>query len=124
MEQYRVTLDSGDENTFLIHISAGHKINVIRGPSSCLYYFDAGNIHMSKLKLVLSFLNTVYEVKNIFKNQEVQKATDTVMLKRKNNHIAMYKFVQIIQYNCIQNNPITVRFVRRSQKFMDPCYQQ
>ena len=55
MEQYRVTLDSEDENEFLVHISAGHLINFIRGPLPCLCYFYSGNIHMSKIKLAFSF---------------------------------------------------------------------
>ena len=67
-EQYRVTLDSEDENIFLVHISEGHVIKFIHGPSPCLYYFDAGNIHMFKLKLAFSFLNTVFENKKLFKN--------------------------------------------------------
>ena len=66
-----MTLDSEDEDAFLLHISEGHVIKFIFGPSPCLYYFHAGNILMSKLKLVFSFLNTVFENKNIFKNQEV-----------------------------------------------------
>ena len=66
-----MTLDSEDKNAFLVHISAGHVIKFICGPSPCLYYFDAGNIHMYKLKLSFSFLNTVSENKKIFKNREV-----------------------------------------------------
>ena len=54
-----MTLDSEDENVFLVHISAGHVITFIRGTSPCQYYFDAGNIHMSKLKLAFLFLNNV-----------------------------------------------------------------
>ena len=86
-----MTLDGQYENAFLVHISAGHVIRFIRGPLPCLYYSDSGNIHMSKLKLAFSFLNTVSENKNIFKNQEFQKATDAVMINRKTNHIAKYK---------------------------------
>ena len=66
-----MTLDSEYENAFLVHISAGHVIKKLRGPLPCLYYFDAGNIHMSKLKLAFSFLNTVSENKKNFKNREV-----------------------------------------------------
>ena len=73
MEQYRVNLDSEDENEFLVHISAGHLIKFIRGPLPFLYYIDAGNIHMSKLKLAFSFLNTVSENNNIVNNRELQK---------------------------------------------------
>ena len=54
-EKYRVTLDSEDENVFLVHILAGHAIKFIRGPLPCMYYFDASNIHMSKLKLAFYF---------------------------------------------------------------------
>ena len=54
-EQYRVNLDSEYKNAFLVHISEGHVIKFIRGPSPCLYYFGAGNIPMSKLKLAFSF---------------------------------------------------------------------
>ena len=66
-----MTLDSEVENIFLVHISEGHVIKFIHGPSPCLYYFDAGNIHMFKLKLAFSFLNTVSDNRKIFKNREV-----------------------------------------------------
>ena len=115
-----MTLDSEDENAFLVHIFAGHMIKFILGPSPCLYYFDAGKIHMSKIKLVFSFLNTVSENKNLFKNQELQKATDTVMLNRKKNHISKEKLVWIVKDNWIRNNPITVRDVRISHKIYGP----
>ena len=99
-------------------------IKLIHGPSPCLYYFDADNIHMSKLKLAFSFLNTVSENKNIFKNQEVRKATHAVMINRKTKKITKDKFVRIVKDNWIRNNPITVGDVRISQKFMDHRYQQ
>ena len=51
-----MTLYSEDENIFLVHISAGHVLKFIRGTSPCLYYFNSGNIHISKLKLALSML--------------------------------------------------------------------
>ena len=64
-----MTLDSEDENSFLLHIWAGNVIKFIRGHSPCLYYFDAGNKHMSKIKIAVSFLNTVSDNKKLFKNQ-------------------------------------------------------
>ena len=63
-----MTLDSEEENVFLVHILAGHIIKFIRSPSPCLYYFDSGNIHMSNIKLAFSFLNTVSENKKVVKN--------------------------------------------------------
>ena len=96
-----MNLDSEDENAFLVHISEGHAIKFIRGTSACLYYFDGGNIHTSKLKFALLFLNTVSENKKLFKNREVRKSTDAVMLNRKTNHIAKYKFVRIVKDNWI-----------------------
>ena len=54
-----MTIDSEDENVFLVHILAGHAIKFIRGPLPCMYYFNNGNIHMSMLKLALLFLNTL-----------------------------------------------------------------
>ena len=69
IEQYRVTLDSKGDNMFLVHISEVHVIKFIRGPLPFLYYLDASNIHMSKLKLAFSFLNDISENKKLFKNQ-------------------------------------------------------
>ena len=92
-----MTLDSEDENAFLVHISTGHVIKFIRGTPPCLYYFDASTIDMSRIKLSFSFLNTVSKNKKLFKNQEVRKATDAVMLNWKTNHIAKDKFVWIVQ---------------------------
>ena len=46
-----MTLDSEDEKAFMVHILAGQVIKFIRGPPTCLYYFDASNIDISKLKL-------------------------------------------------------------------------
>ena len=46
-----MTLDSEDENVFLVHILAGNVIKFMRSSLPCLYYFDAGNIHMSDIKL-------------------------------------------------------------------------
>ena len=99
MEQYLVTLDSEYESAFLVHILAGHVIKFIRGNSPCMYYFDSGNIHMSNLKLKFSFLNTVSENKNMFKNWGVRKATNTVILNRKKNSIAKDRFLRIVKDN-------------------------
>ena len=66
-EQHRVTLESEDENAFLVHITAENVIKCIRGPLPCLYYFNAGNIHMTKIKLAFSFLNIVTKNKKLFK---------------------------------------------------------
>ena len=115
-----MTLDSEDENAFLVHILAGQVIKFIRGLLPCVYYFDAGNIHMSKLKLALYILNTVSESKNIFKNQEVRKATHEVMINWKTKHITKDKFVRIVKVNRIRNNPITVGDVKRSHKMYVP----
>ena len=111
-----MTLDSEDENKFLVHISEGQVIKFIHGPSACTYCFDAGNIPISKLKLAFSFLNTVSENKKIFKNQEVRKSTDAVMLNRKTDHIDKDKFVRILKDNWIINNPIKVGYVKRYHK--------
>ena len=91
-----MTLDSEDDNAFWVHISAGHVITFIRGPLPCLYYFDVVNIHMYKLKLVFSFLNTVSENKKIFNNREVQKATNAFIINRTTNHIAKETLVWIV----------------------------
>ena len=87
---------------------------------SCLCYFNAGNIHLSKLKLALSFLSILSENKKLFKNQEFRKATDAVMLNWKTNHISREKFVRIVKGNWIRNNPITVEDVRISHKIYGP----
>ena len=118
-EQYRVTLDSESENAFIVHISAGHVIKFIRGPAD-LYYYDASNIDMSKLKLAFSFLNTVSENKKLYKKREVRKATDAIVLNRRTNHIAKDKFIRIVKDNWIRNNPITVGDVRRSHNIFGP----
>ena len=87
-----MTLDSESENAFIVHISAGHVIKFIRGPAD-LYYYDASNIDISKLKLAFSFLNTVSENKKLYKKREVRKATDAIVLNRRTNHIAKDKFI-------------------------------
>ena len=115
-----MNLDNEDENAFLVHISEGHVINFIRVPPTCLYYFDAGNIHISKLKLSFLFLNTVSDNKNLFKNREVRKATNAVMLNRKTNYIAKDKFFRIVKYNWIINNPTAVEDVSRYHKTCGP----
>jgi hypothetical protein len=118
-ENYRVTLDSECENAFMVHISAGHVIKFIRGPGD-LYYFDASNIDMSKLKSAFSFLNTVSDNKQLYKNREVRKATDAIALNRRTNHIAKDKFVRVVKDNWIRNNPVTVGDVRRSHDIFGP----
>ena len=42
------------------------------------------------------------------------------MLNRKINHVAKEKNFQIVKYNWIRNNPITVEDVRRSHKIYGP----
>ena len=91
-----MTIDSEDENEFLVHISEGQVIIFIRGPLSCLYYFNAVNIHMYNLKLAFSFLNNISDNKKLFKNQEVRKATDVDILNRKTNHICQR---QVLMYS-------------------------
>ena len=68
-EQYQLTLDSEDENIFLVHISAGHVIKFIHGPSSCLYYFETCNLDRSTLKLAFSFINTVSDNNKLLKSR-------------------------------------------------------
>ena len=85
-----------------------------------MYYFNTVNINMSKLKLAFSFLNTVSKIKNIFKNQEVWKSIDAVMLNQKTNHITKDKCFRMVKYNWIRNIPITVGDVRRSHKIYGP----
>ena len=115
-----MTLDSEDENTFLVHILTGHVIIFIRVPSPFMYFFDTSNIDMSKLKLVFSFLNTVSKNNKLFKNREVRKLTDKVMLNWKTNHIAKENFFWVVKDNWITNDPITVGDLRRSHKAYGP----
>ena len=115
-----MTLDSEYENAFLVHILEGQVVKFIPGPSPFLHYLDGSNIHISKLKLAYSFLNTVSRKKKVFKNREVQKSTSAVMLNQKTDHIAKDKFIWIVKYNWIRNNPITVWDVRTSQKMYGP----
>ena len=42
------------------------------------------------------------------------------MLNRKTNHIVKNKFVGIVKYNWIRNNPIKVGYVRRSNNIYGP----
>lgn len=114
-----MTLDSESENAFVVNILAGHVIKFICGPAD-LYYYDASNIDMSKLKVAFSFLNTVSENKNLYKEREVRKATDAIVLNCRTNHIAKDKFIQIVKDNWIQNNPVTVGDVRRSHNMFGP----
>ena len=115
-----MTLDSEDENAFLVHISLGHVIKFICGPLPCLYYFCASNIDMSNLKLAFSFLNTVSENKKLFKNREVGKGTDSFVLNWKKTHISKEDFVRIVKDSWIRRNQITVGNVRRSHKIYGP----
>ena len=91
-----MTIYNEDENAFLVHILVGYVIKFICVPLTCLYYFYASNIDMSKLKLTFSLLNTVSNNMKHFRNQEVRKATDAVILNQKKNHIAKDKFVRIV----------------------------
>ena len=79
---------------------------------------------MLKLKIAFSFLNTVSKNKKLFKNQEVRKSTDAIMINRKTNFISKDKFSWIVKDNWIQNDPITVGGVRRYHKFYEPPYRQ
>jgi hypothetical protein len=112
-------MDSESENAFVVHISQGHVIKFIRGAPD-LYYYDASNIDISKLKLAFSFLNTVSDNKKLYKKREVRKATDAIILNRRTNHIAKDKFIRIVKDNWIKNNPITVGDVRRSHNIFGP----
>ena len=79
---------------------------------------------MSKLKLAFSRLNTLSDNKNIFKNQEVRKAIDAVMLNRKTNHISKDNFIWIVKDNWIRNSPIKVGCVGRYHRIYGPLFPE
>ena len=118
-EKYRVTLDTEIENAFSVHISEEHVMKFIRFLPG-LYLFDASNVDLFKLRTAFSFLSTVASNKKNFKQQEIRKADDAIILNRRTNHVANNKFVRVVKDNWIRNNPVTVGDVRRSHKIYGP----
>ena len=118
-EQFRVTLDSETENAFFVHISDEHVMKfTLFAPG--LYAFDASKVDVIKLRQAFSFLNTVSSNKQNFKQREIKKADDAIVLNRNVNHPAEDKFVRVVKDNLIRNCPLTVGDVRRSHKIYGP----
>ena len=118
-EEYRVTLDTGVDNSFIMHITEYHKLR-FRRHSSGLYYFDVTTVDVSKLKAAFNFLNTVSTNKSNFGKREIRKADEARSLNRKVNHIAKDKFERIIKDSWIRNVPFTLGDVRRSHIIYGP----
>ena len=118
-EEYRVTLDTGIDNTFIIHITEYHNIE-FRRHCSGLYYFDASKVDLEKLKEAFNFLNTVTSNKSMYGKREIRKAEEANLLNRRTNHIAKDKFLRIIKDNWIRNVPFTLGDVRRSHIIYGP----
>ena len=85
-EQYRVTLDTGVDNAFIVHISDQHNIKFERHTSG-LYFFDTSNIDLRKLKQAFIFLNTVSNNKSKYGKRDIRKADEANVLSRRINHV-------------------------------------
>ena len=72
-EQYRVTLDTGVDNAFVVHVSEKHTIRFKRDKSG-LYFFDTTKIDLANLMEAFSFLNTVTDNKDIYGKRDIRKA--------------------------------------------------
>ena len=118
-EQYRVTLDTGVDNAFIVHISDQHNIKFERHTSG-LYFFDTSNIDIRKLKQAFIFLNTVSNKKSKYGKRDIRKADEANVLSRRINHVVKDKFVRLVKDNWIRNLPFTVGDVHRSYTIYGP----
>ena len=118
-EQYRVTLDTGVDNAFVVHVSEKHTIRFKRDKSG-LYFFDTTKIDLANLMEAFSFLNTVTDNKDMYGKRDIRKADEAKILNRKLNHVAKDKYVRLIKDNWIRNVPFTVGDVRRSHQIYGP----
>ena len=118
-EEYRVTLDTAVDNSFIMHVTEHHKIKFRRHRSG-LYYFDASKVNVSKLKAAFNFLNTVSSNKSMYGKRDIKKANDVRKLNWKINHVAKDKFERIIKNNWIRNLPFTIEDVRRAHTIYGP----
>ena len=112
-------MDTYVVNGFNAHISDSHIIQFIKVIPG-LYLYDASNVDLNKLRCAFSFLNTVASNKSFFKNHDVLRADNALLLNRRLNHITKDKFIRIVKDNWIRNNPLTVSDVQRSHVIYGP----
>ena len=114
-----MTLDTDNENAFTVHISEKHRMKFFC-VSPGLYMFDATHLDMSKLRNAFCFLNTVDDNKSLFKQRDIRKADEAVVLNRRINHKAKEDFVRVVSSNLITNTPLVVGDIRRSHVIYGP----
>ena len=116
-EKYRVTMDTFNENCFVVHLSHDCKLKFTCHDNG-LYYFDSSKINKSMLKRAFSFLNTVAGNLKLYKQREIKAAKKARKLQRMLCHPEQQLFIRVTAENMIRNNPVTVADVRRAENIL------
>ena len=118
-QKCRVVMDTSNDNAFYVYLSPSHFIK-FECMDSGLYVYDASQTDLPKLRQAFHFLNTVVDNKALYRQRDIRKADDALILNRRLNHIAKDKFQRILRDNWILNNPTTINDVNRSRHIYGP----
>jgi len=131
-QKCRVVMDTSQyDNAFYVYLSPTHFIK-FECVDPGLYAYDASRVDLPKLRQAFHFLNTIVDNKSLYRNRDLRKADDALVLNRKLNNVAKDKLQRIIRDNWIRNNPITINDVHPSRHIYGPsipslkgrtCYQ-
>jgi hypothetical protein len=99
-KRYRVSYDSGQENTFKVHLDNGEIMQFKESPSG-LHYFDT-----DRAETEMAFINMVEDKKAKYSNEDYQRA----MLARKTQVLigrpSTREYIRIVQNGHLPNCPI------------------
>ena len=87
-----VVLDTASDNAFYVYFSPTQVIKFTCVQCG-LYVYDASHVGVSKLRSAFHLLNTVVDNKSKYRNRDIRKADDAVILNRRLNHMAKDKFI-------------------------------
>ena len=84
-QKCRVVMDTSQyDNAFYVYLSSTHFIK-FECVDPGLYAYDASRVDFPKLRQAFHFLNTIVDNKSLYRNRDLRKTDDALVLNRKLN---------------------------------------
>ena len=117
--KFRITMDTGEENTIKVHIDEEHgKVLRFKSIEAGIYILDAND---NELVTHYSYLNVDNnEAINYNSRREIAKAEEARKLYTHSNMPGQNKFISLVERNYYRNSPVTVEDVRRALELYGP----
>jgi hypothetical protein len=118
-EMFRVTMDTDDAPTMMVHVSPDIILRFQQCGSGLYYYDTAANAHNSNV-ISYSFLSTVRNNKDYFNRQEIEGADKARILQGNIGWPSTKDMQNYIASNLIVNCNVTVDDVNRAEAIYGP----